>query len=241
MSPQRISGGAGAPVDGNAAGGSNADVRERLTQNFGQKAQRLKQRRGFVRFMKFILPLCAVGLVAVMAAWPQLSRREGGFRLSYSSVETQELALVMNNPRFRGIDGKGQPYVVTADRAVQDAADSKQVTMDNVAADIALTDGGWLSLTAKTGLYHDVSKLLTLYGDINVFGDRGYEFHGLVAEVNLDAGTVASDDKVWGHTGLGAIRANGMRVYDKGKTIVFINGVKTTLQPRSQSGRGKSG
>ncbi|MBX3454562.1 LPS export ABC transporter periplasmic protein LptC [Ferrovibrio sp.] len=219
-----------------ASGEDGAGVRARLAQNFGQSIKQPKQRRGFVRFMKFVLPLCAVALVGVMAAWPQLTRREGGFRLSYSSIETQELALVMNNPRFRGIDGKGQPYVVTADRAVQDADDAKQVTMDNVAADIALTDGGWLSLTAKTGLYHDVSKLLTLHGDINVFGDRGYEFHGLVAEVDLNAGTVASDDKVWGHTGLGAIRANGIRVYDKGKTIVFINGVKTTLHPRGQSG-----
>ncbi len=218
------------------AGGEQAGVRERLAQNFGQRAGQLQQRRGFVRFMKFVLPLCAVGLVGVMAAWPQLTRRDAGFRISFSSVETQEMALVMNNPRFRGIDGKGQPFVVTADRAVQDADDAKQVTMDNVVADISLADGGWLSLTANTGLYHDVSKLLTLHGNINVFGDRGYEFHGIVAEVDLNTGVVASDDKVWGHTGMGMIRANGMRVYEKGKTIVFLNGVKTTLHPRGQSG-----
>jgi lipopolysaccharide export system protein LptC len=217
-----------------------AATRRHLGDDFAPRVTEPKakpgSRRRFVRFMKFVLPVGAMALVGLIAAWPQLMKRDAGFRLSFSSVDSQEMALVMNNPRFRGSDSSGQPYVVTADRAIQDPNDAKQVTLDKVAADITLNNGGWLSLTANTGVYNNNSRLLTLHGDINVFSDRGYEFHGITAEIDLMTGVMASDDKVWGHASLGSIRANGMRVYDKGKAIVFINGVKTTLYPRGAAG-----
>lgn len=214
-----------------------AASRGRQQQAYAPRAvyEPVSSRRRFAQFMKFVLPMFAVVLVGVMVAWPRLTGRENGFRLSFSSVETQEFALVMNNPKFRGADAKGQPYVVTADRAIQDSTDSKQVTLDKVTGDIILQDGGWVSLSANSGLYHDVAKLLTLHGDISVFGDRGFEFHGIVAEVDLNTSIIASDDRVWGHSALGQIRANGMRIYDKGQRIVFINGVRTTLYPRGKA------
>lgn len=217
-------------------------ARRRLATDFAPRAaagiagQVATSRRGFVRFMKIVLPLGAVALVGLIAAWPQLAKRDGGFGLSFSSVNTDELALVMNNPRFRGSDNQGQPFVVTAERATQDPEDAKQVTLDRITADITLNDGAWLSLAANSGLFNSDMQLLTLHGDIAVYSDRGYEFHGINAEVDLTTGVIASDDKVWGHAAFGSIQANGMRVYDRGKAIVFINGVKTTLHPRGAAG-----
>lgn len=229
-----------APQEGIAAPEGGAP-RSRLAADFAPRAAQggvgqLGSRRGFVRFMKFVLPVGAVALVGLIAAWPQLSKRDGRFGLTFSSVNTEEMALVMNNPRYRGSDNQGQPFVITADRATQDPDDAKQVTLDRVAADITLSSGAWVSLSANSGLFNNATQLLTLHGDINVYSDRGYEFHGINAEVDLTTGVIASDDKVWGHAALGSIRANGMRVYDRGKAIVFINGVKTTLYPRGAAG-----
>ncbi|WP_428247722.1 LPS export ABC transporter periplasmic protein LptC [Ferrovibrio sp.] len=232
-----------APQDSTSTGtgsgaAASAAAGRRLRDDFAPRSgqgiagQVVQRRRGFVRFMKFVLPVGAVALVGLIAAWPQLTKRDTGFRLAFSSIETQEMALVMNNPRFRGNDSNGQPYIVTADRAMQDPNDSKLVTLDKISADITLNDGAWISLTSNTGVYNNTARMLTLHGDINVYSDRGYEFHGINAEIDLNTGVLASDDKVWGHASLGSIRANGMRVYDRGKTIVFINGVKTTLNPR---------
>ncbi|MFN4277116.1 MAG: LPS export ABC transporter periplasmic protein LptC [Ferrovibrio sp.] len=196
----------------------------------------LTRRRRFVRFMKFILPLIALGTVAAVIAWPQLSKKHNMLPLTFSDVDSANAALVMNNPRYRGTDASGQPYIVTADRAVQDPQDDKQVTLDKVQADITMSNGEWWSLTADTGLYQGALQLLDLYGNIAVFGDRGYEMHGHSAEINLQTKVVSSDDKVWGHSALGKINANGMRIYDRGQRIVFINGVKTTIFPRQQRG-----
>ena len=86
----------------------------------GAAVAKLLRRRRFVHFMKFVLPLFALGTVAAVIAWPQLVKRHAMLPLSFSDVETANAALVMNNPRYRGTDAKNQPYVVTADRAVQD-------------------------------------------------------------------------------------------------------------------------
>jgi lipopolysaccharide export system protein LptC len=202
----------------------------------GRVLSALPRRRGFVRFMKFILPLIALGTVVTVFAWPQLAKRKMSIPLTFSDVETANAALVMNNPRYRGTDNNGQPYVVTADRAIQDPQDDKLVTLDRVQADVTMTSGEWWSLTADTGLYNGNAHLLDLYGNINVYGDRGNEMHGNTAEINLQTKVISSDDKVWGHAAFGSIRANGLRVYDRGRVIVFINGVKTTVFPRDKRG-----
>ncbi|MEK9971220.1 MAG: LPS export ABC transporter periplasmic protein LptC [Ferrovibrio sp.] len=202
----------------------------------GRLLSALPRRRGFVRFMKFILPLIALGTVVTVIAWPQIAKRKMSIPLIFSDVETANAALVMNNPRYRGTDNSGQPYVVTADRAIQDPQDDKLVTLDRVQADVTMTSGEWWSLTADTGLYNGTAHLLDLYGNINVYGDRGNEMHGTTAEVNLQTKVISSDDKVWGHAAFGSIRANGLRVYDRGRVIVFINGVKTTVFPREKRG-----
>src|SRR5262245_49225685 len=80
----------------------------------------IPRRRRFVRFMKFILPAMAFCILTTVFAWPQLSKRQNLLSISMTAVESENAALVMNNPRYRGSDSSGQPYVVTADRAIQD-------------------------------------------------------------------------------------------------------------------------
>jgi lipopolysaccharide export system protein LptC len=217
-----------------------AEARQRNT-GFKQRdaasvLSQIPRRRRFVRFMKFILPTIAVGMLMTVLAWPQLSKRQGLLSLSLTAVESDNAALVMNNPRYRGSDSGGQPYVVTADRAVQDPQDDKQVTLDRVQADFSMNDGQWWSLSADTGVYNGTAQLLDLFGNIAVFSDRGYEMHGHTAEVNLETKVISSDEKVWGQMDMGMINANGLRVYDKGRVIVFINGVKTTIFAQNKRG-----
>lgn len=194
----------------------------------------IPRRRRFVRFMKFILPAIAFCILTTVFAWPQLSKRQNLLSIGLTAVESENAALVMNNPRYRGADSSGQPYVVTADRAIQDPQDDKQVTMDRVQADFTMNDGQWWSLTADTGVYNGNLEILDLFGNISIFGNQGYEMHGHSAEVNLKTKVISSDEKVWGQTGTGTINANGMRVYEGGRVVVFINGVKTVIFPQQK-------
>lgn len=194
----------------------------------------IPRRRRFVRFMKFILPAMAFCILMAVFVWPQLSKRQNLLSIGMTAIESENAALVMNNPRYRGADSSGQPYVVTADRAIQDPQDDKQVTMDRVQADFNMNDGQWWSLTADTGVYNGSLEILDLFGNIAIFGNQGYEMHGHAVEVNLKTKVISSDEKVWGQTATGTINANGMRVYEGGRVVVFINGVKTVIFPQQK-------
>jgi lipopolysaccharide export system protein LptC len=194
-------------------------------------AAALSRRSHFVATMKVTLPVAALGLVVVLIAWPQIYRPQEGIRLIPADIELSDNTLTMRNARYHGVDKKNRPYFVTADSATQDRDDPKIILLDEMQADMTLAAGNWLSLTANGGLYNQEAKTLILHGDVNVYSDDGYEFHATTAEIDLAAGTVASDDKVSGQGPFGLIDANGLRVYDTGKRVRFIKGVHTTLFP----------
>src|SRR3546814_1694721 len=95
--------------------------------------------------MKFVLPVLAVVTIAAVLAWPQLTRRAVFLPLNFTDTDSTNAALVMKNPRYRGVDANNQPYVVTADRAIQDPQDEPLVTKDNVHAELSMNDGDWRS------------------------------------------------------------------------------------------------
>lgn len=218
------------------AGGPEPAQRLRAAGQWGPRdglaALRNASRRSrLVRLLKVALPGLALLLTVLVLAWPQLQRGGDEFRLSYSSVETESGALTMANARYHGVDDKGQPYVVTADTATQDLQDRDKLTLRNLTADITTNKGEWFTLSSDNGIYRDDTKRLFLSGNINIYSDMGYEFHGDTADVDLDAGTVSSDDMVWGQGPFGLLQAHGLRAWDGGDKIRFINGVHTTLFP----------
>jgi len=195
---------------------------------------RQTRRSRFVGLLKLVLPLIALCLVALVIAWPQIYSRYRGFGLSFTDVQLADNQLRMLNARYQGVDERKRPYVVTADTATQDASDHKLVTLDRLSADMTLEDGGWVSLTARSGIFHETSKFLHLTDDINVYTDRGYELHGVVADVDFNAGTVQSDQPVEGHGPNGSIKGNRMLISDKGNRLQFFDGVKVTLFPNNR-------
>ncbi|MEQ8349333.1 MAG: LPS export ABC transporter periplasmic protein LptC [Sneathiellaceae bacterium] len=220
--------------------GASRTARERAggewIQRGGAAALRVATRRSrFVNLMKIALPGLAMLLTVAVLAWPQLRRTTDEFRLSFSSLEADNGALTMAKARYHGVDAKGQPYVVTADSATQDLQDRDRIDLTNLTADITTNQGEWFTLSSDSGIYREDTQRLFLAGNITIFTDLGYEFHGDRADVDLDAGTVASDDMVWGQGPFGLIQAEGLRAYDGGDRIRFIKNVHTTLYPGPRS------
>ncbi len=224
-----------AVVDQARGFGGGGPARARWQPRVGRVIDSARARRSrFVGAMRVALPLLALAVVVLVAIWPQFGRRQEGFRLLFSQLNVAQEALTMSNARYRGTDSRNQPFSITAETATQDPRNAKLIALDKLTADMTLEDGSWLSMSADSGLYEQDAQRLTLQGNVNIFSDRGYEFHALTAEIDLAAGSVASDERVWGQGPLGLLRANGLRVFDKGARIRFIEGVHTTLFPDAQ-------
>ncbi len=175
-----------------------------------------------VAYLKLMLPAVALLIVTLILAWPQIVRddtrlRFGGGRISADEAET----LRMTNARYVGTDSQERPYVVTATVATRESAHAPRTDLTSPKADMTTASGAWVAMTAQTGVYHNVARLLDLAGDVSVFHDGGTEFHTARAEVDLNAGAASGDDPVAGQGPTSTVTAEGFRLYDRGSVVIF--------------------
>lgn len=183
----------------------------------------------FVNLAKIALPFLALGLIALVVAWPRI-KGESTFRIGFASINISgETEQGMDNARYVGTDQNRQPFSVTADlaRLVSDKTDV--VALEVPKADLTLEDGTWLVLTANTGRYAQNKNILTLKGGVNLFHDSGYEITTDALQADLKAGSAASDKPVAGHGPFGELKGQGMRLYDKGRVIVLTGPAQVIL------------
>ncbi|HLY05069.1 MAG TPA: LPS export ABC transporter periplasmic protein LptC [Rhizomicrobium sp.] len=168
----------------------------------------------FVTIMKRALPLAAAALVAAVLIYALQPRQERG---AHVAMTFQRLGIVnddlaMLKPRLTGTDDQGDPYVVTADEAIQDKTNSKRATLRNVQGDVTLKDGTWISATAPRGLLDAKTGHLMLVGPIAVYSDSGYEMHTTEAFVDMRTGTIVGSRAVSGQGQFGVFRADRFRL-----------------------------
>ena len=92
----------------------------------------------------------------------------------------------MIKPRLTGADAKGNPFVITADMAVQDAQNPKKATPEEPGS----RPGAWTRAAGSTpapatGMVDMDAGQLELSGGIDLFTDTGYELHSQSASINL--------------------------------------------------------
>lgn len=196
----------------------------------------------FVTVMKVLLPLLAAGLVVLLAVWSQLNLDTSRFHLDATELAPDQLeSLKMVNARFDGIDDKNQPYSVTAEEVVQDSEDSDLVVLGNPEADMTLESGAWIALTADSGKYSRESEILDLAGGVSLYHDRGFEMHTERARLDLAAGTASGDAPVSGQGPAGELQADGFRLSDGGKRIVFGGKARLVIIPGKISDANEAG
>jgi lipopolysaccharide export system protein LptC len=179
----------------------------------------------FVTIMKRVLPVAAAALVAAVLAYALQPRQEriGRVAMTFQRLGIVNDDLAMLKPRLTGTDDEGDPYIVTADEAVQDKGDSKRATLKNVQGDISLKDGTWISTIAPRGLLDAKNRHLTLAGPISLYSDSGYEMHTVSANLDMHNAMIVGNDAVNGQGPFGIFRADRFKV-DRRSRQVFLYG-----------------
>ena len=215
-----------APLAANLVGGQGdgADAERRAG---GARAGGSYSR--FVVWMKVLLPFFALGLIALVVAWPRL-KGDNTFRLGFSSASLSgEAEPGMDNARYVGTDENRKPYAVTADLARIVSDGGGVVDLELPKADLTLEDGTWLVLTANTGRYERTGATLNLQGGVNLFHDTGYEITTEQLLVNLNAGSAEGHKPLAGHGPFGELTAQGIKLIDKGRVIHFTGPAQLVL------------
>jgi lipopolysaccharide export system protein LptC len=135
----------------------------------------------------------------------------------------------MMKPHLTGADGKGHPFVITADTAIQDLKNPKRAKLRKVEADLTLDDNGWLNANAANGVVDMAAGSLVLGGGIDVYSDSGYVFHSQNASLDLKKWVVWGNNPVTGQGPTGTMRADRFH-YDRGAhQLTLVGNVHMTV------------
>ena len=224
---------------GAGVGGGAGEDRLRHYGARSQRGRSLGAYSSFVGIMRYALPAIAITLLAVVMAWPLMTGREEGFRITFSDDEEIDSTLKMVKARYIGTDEKNQPFTITADEALQPDRDSPIIHLSAIEADIFVEEGEaeWLALTANEGLYQRDQQLLDLAGNVTVYSDAGHEFRTNTAHVDLSTGIAEGDEPMKGQGPHGLLDAGSFRLEERGQIMLFGKRVRMIVFP---SARGQS-
>lgn len=154
-----------------------------------------------VRILARWLPGLVGVVAAAMIVGPLFTQGELSFLLDRNKVAVTEERLRVTNAMYRGEDGQGRPFTLTAGSAVQVSAREPVVRMENIAARIRLSDGP-AELTAARGAYDYSAQTVQADGPVLFTAADGYRLS--TANVLIDL----RQRKVWGSGGVsGAVPA----------------------------------
>ncbi|UFN47391.1 LPS export ABC transporter periplasmic protein LptC [Roseomonas sp. OT10] len=214
------------PGRGPAAGALPEPSRVRRRYSRGA----MLRRRWLIRGVKWLLPLAALALLSAIALWPEFDRAEDRARLSFRRV-TRDVAgsARVVSPRYQGIDEQGRPYNVTAATATQAVADSP-IALEQPRADVLMSDGAWVLLESDRGVYDKAAARLDLEGNVTLWHDNGSTLRTEAAQIRIDQGRAEGDRPVAAQGPFGTLTADGFRLEDRGKVVVFTGNAHAMLE-----------
>jgi lipopolysaccharide export system protein LptC len=190
----------------------------------------LARRHLFITLTKWLLPVGALLLLASIALWPEIGHMRDTVRIAVEQVSARGATLT--DARYHGIDDHGRPYTVTASTAQQDGPD--RINLTTPRADITLTDGTWLMLHSKRGVYLQHSDQLDLSRDVTLYRDDGTTLTTSSASIDLKEGAAAGAEPTHAEGPFGTLDAQGFTVTDKGTAIQFSGPAHLVLNGSSQ-------
>ena len=189
----------------------------------------------FVGLAKRIFPSVAAVLLVLVAVWPHLQKELEQVRFALPRLDPQEAQdLRMVNARYSGLDRQNRPFVITADVARQNRNADDLVSLEGPKGDLTTLNGSWMELNAYTGLYQPQKQLLDLFGNVQLFQDKGNEFHTDSAHIDMANGTAEGDEPIEGQGPFGHVAGEGFRIRDRGDVIIFTGKSHLELVPHEK-------
>ncbi|MEM9014758.1 MAG: LPS export ABC transporter periplasmic protein LptC [Pseudomonadota bacterium] len=216
-----------------ATGGRLFDTLPSETRTTGEAAA---ARSRLVRRLRIALPIMALILIAAFVFNTQSSTEDPTFLDDFKTVAAATEELQMANPRFAGVDDRGNPFDLTAANARQKPDNRDVVELESPRA----VQGGpdeQSVVTAQNGVYYMEDNLLELTENVTLehrFGDETYVLRAPEATVQIKQEKVLADAGVAGSSSDGgALKADRMQAYNDKNKVVFEGNVSMRIYPNS--------
>jgi lipopolysaccharide export system protein LptC len=183
-----------------------------------------------MRAAKYLLPILAIAIAALILVWSQANLPIIRLRIADSEIAPREVdAVSMANPRFAGTDIKNRQYTVTADTATQSPDNDDIIHLQQPKADILMEDGAKVRINADAGIYQRGEKLLDLSGTVQLHEERGYDFRTTQAHVDFDQNLASGEAPVDGTMPQGTLTGEGFRIEENGARLFLLGRSRVVL------------
>lgn len=201
----------------------------RLTVDDSRRTQVSRRYSGFVRSLRFILPLLALVMTVIVLTWDEAGRRVEPLKKAEVIDNSANIQNELLKPVYNSVDDKNQPFTVTADRATQGRENPDIVELDKPVAALTQTDGSKIEGDAAIGLYEQKSQKLNLEGDVHLKHSNGFTLK--TEELRIDLATQKAysgrDVRVEGPEG--TIDATGLEGDTESGKMIFTGPAKVIL------------
>jgi lipopolysaccharide export system protein LptC len=195
-----------------------------------QDFARAKRRSARVRILRAAILIGGLGSVAAMfgiAVFDRLSIKLGA--LTFNALSVEGTKVVMERPKLAGFRNDGQPYLLTAERALQDVKQPTIVELQRIDGEIGMAGGEATHLTADTGIYDSMREHMDLSNNVWIKNSR-FDVSLRRASFDFKSGAYESDDPVEVHAGDGTtIFADRAAARNNGQELTFEGHVKTRI------------
>jgi len=149
--------------------------------------------------------------------------------LDIDNVVVSGTKITMESPHLAGFSTDQRPYEMWAKAAIQDLTDPDHVELKTLRAKVMMEDKSTVTMDARTGYFDSKEQMLDLRKDIFLQSTTGYEARMTQAYVDINKGTVVSDEHVDVKLLNGTLTADKLRIFNGGEIVRFDGNVVMNL------------
>ncbi len=183
----------------------------------------------FVALMKRALPIAAAAVLAAVVVYALLPRQPDKITITAQAMGRIKNDLAMIKPRLTGTDDDGNPFVVTADIAIQDPKHLRRGHMKGIEADSNSQDGHWTNVIATEGDFDMDASTLRLRKGVSLYTDAGNELHTASVDINMKKGLFHGPGVVTGHGPFGTLKADSFDADHSKQLLHLVGHVQTNF------------
>jgi lipopolysaccharide export system protein LptC len=186
-----------------------------------------------VRLLRVAVPaavlLAMTGIVAISVFNPFRITGLPKLPVDISNLVVSGTKITMETPHLAGFSTDQRPYELWAKAAIQDLTDPDHVELRTLRAKVMMEDKSTVTMDARTGFFDSKQQMLDLRKDIFLQSSTGYEAKLSQAYVDINKGTVTSDEHVDVKLLNGTLTADRLRIINSGEIVRFEGNVVMNL------------
>jgi lipopolysaccharide export system protein LptC len=185
-----------------------------------------------VRLLRVAVPatvLLALASIVLIQVFVNPFQRLPNLPVDISNLVVSGTKITMETPHLAGFSTDQRPYEVWAKAAIQDLTDPDHVELRTLRAKVQMEDKSTVTMDARTGFFDSKQQMLDLRKDIFLQSSTGYEARLSQAYVDINKGTVTSDEHVDVKLLNGTLSADRLRIINSGEIVRFEGNVVMNL------------